>query len=100
MCFLWVVSQIAAGSGLNSEYPAIYQSPQTDVEFWVGGRLVADGVPDYVAWDRPGDTAFKDLKPGSGNLQTGIQSGYELSLGRTLKGCSANFEYRDHKNTG
>ena len=32
----------AAGSGLNTEYPALYQTPQADVEFWAGGRLAAD----------------------------------------------------------
>lgn len=75
----------AAGSGLNTEYPAVYQSPQTDVEFWVGGRLPGDNVPDYNAWDRPADTAFRLLQLGSGNYQAGTHSGFEMSLGRALK---------------
>ncbi len=74
----------AAGSGLNNEYPALYQSPQNDVEFWVGGRFANDGVPNY-SWDRDGSTAFGPLKPGSGNYTDGSYSGCELSLGRTLK---------------
>ncbi len=75
----------AAGSGVNTEYPALYQSPQTDVEFWVGGRLPGDNVPDYAAWDRPADTTFRPLELGSGNHTDGSRSGFEMSLGRTLK---------------
>ncbi|HPC63924.1 MAG TPA: sialate O-acetylesterase [Anaerohalosphaeraceae bacterium] len=75
----------AAGSGLNTEYPALYQTPQNDVEFWVGGRLPGDGVPDYSVWDRPADTAFRPLQLGSGNYPAGTHSGFEMSLGRALK---------------
>jgi hypothetical protein len=75
----------AAGSGLNSEYPAPYQMPQYDVEFWNGGRLPGDDVPDYTSWDRAGDTEFRPLELGSGNYLGGTHSGPEMSLGRTLK---------------
>ena len=75
----------AAGSGLNTEYPALYQNPQTDVEFWVGGRLPGDNVPDYSSWDRSADTSFRPLELGSGNYLAGTHSGFEMSLGRALK---------------
>ena len=74
----------AAGSGLNSEYAAIYQTPQADVEFWVGGRFAGDGVPSYT-WDRNASTSFGPLQLGSGNYTDGTYSGCEVSLGRFLK---------------
>ncbi len=74
----------AAGAGQNTEYPALYQSPQYDVEFWNGGRFSGDGVPDYVS-DRNADTEFRPLELGSGNNPGGTQSGCEVSLGRVLK---------------
>ena len=74
----------AAGAGLNTEYPTLYQTPQYDVEFWNGGRLPGDGVPNYT-WDRDADTAFRPLELGSGNSLDGTLSGFEMSLGRAIK---------------
>ena len=88
--FLIAGQSNAAGSGLNSDFPADYQQSQYDVEFWVGGRLPGDGVPDYAAWDRLADTAFKPLAPGSGNYQAATHSGFELSLGCALKDALPN----------
>ena len=74
----------AAGAGFNEEFSERFQEPQYDVEFWNGGRLSGDGMADYKS-DRNAYTEFGPLELGSGNNLYGKQSGFELSLGRTLK---------------
>jgi len=72
----------AAGAIPDSQFPAEYQTPRHDVEYWRGGRLPGDGFPDYSK-DREGFTDFGPLEPGNGREPN--YSGPGLPFGHQIK---------------